>query len=168
MTITQLPPPAELPATPMSSVGSYPTYAAAQQAVDYLSDHGFPVQHATIVGTDLRLVEDVRGRLTIGRAAVAGAGGGAWLGLLVGAALALLTTGAWWIFIAAAVTAGAAWGATMAAAAHAATRGQRDFSSRRHLAADRYELVIATEHAEHATRLLTQQVEVMQLTWYSR
>jgi len=38
MTITQLPPPAELPATPNNSVGSYPTYAAAQQAVDYLSD----------------------------------------------------------------------------------------------------------------------------------
>lgn len=59
MTTTQLPVPTELPTTATTLVGDYPTYAAAQQAVDYLSDHGFPVQHATIVGADLRLVETV-------------------------------------------------------------------------------------------------------------
>lgn len=167
MTITQLPPPAELPAIANSSVGSYPTYAAAQQAVDYLSDHNFPVEHATIVGTDLRLVEAVTGRLTIARAALAGAGGGAWLGLLIGAALALLTAGAWWPVLAVATVGGAAWGATIAAAAHAATRGQRDFASRRHLAAGRYALIVATEHAEHANQLLNQHVEIQQYTWHS-
>ena len=34
-------------------VGSYPTYAEAQRAVDYLSDQQFPVQQVTIVGVDL-------------------------------------------------------------------------------------------------------------------
>ncbi|RZU46610.1 hypothetical protein EV385_6685 [Krasilnikovia cinnamomea] len=165
MTTTHLPLPAELPTTASTSVGDYPTYAAAQQAVDYLSDHDFAVQHATIVGTDLRLVENVTGRMTIARAALAGAGGGAWLGLLLGAVLALFTTGAWWIVIAVATVGGAAWGATMAAAAHAATRGRRDFASRRHLAAARYHLTVATEHAEHARRLLHQHAEVMAYTW---
>src|ERR1700709_300020 len=33
-------------------IGSYPTYAEAQRAVDYLSDHEFPVQQVTIVGVD--------------------------------------------------------------------------------------------------------------------
>lgn len=28
-------------------IGSYPTYEAAQKAVDYLSDNQFPVQHVT-------------------------------------------------------------------------------------------------------------------------
>ncbi len=167
VTITPLPLTAELPATAMSSVGSYPTYATAQQAVDHLSDHDFPVQHTTIVGTDLRLVEDVTGRLTVARAALAGAGGGAWLGLIIGVAPTLLTAGAWWPVLAVVTLGGAAWGATTAAAAHAATRGQRDFASRRHLAAARYELIVATEHAEHANRLLTQHVEIQQYTWHS-
>ena len=50
-------------------IGSYPTYAKAQEAVDYLSDNQFPVENVTIIGTDLRLVEQVTGRLTRGRAA---------------------------------------------------------------------------------------------------
>ena len=33
-------------------VGSYPTYAEAQRAVDYLSDQQFPVQQVTIVVSD--------------------------------------------------------------------------------------------------------------------
>ncbi|MDT5230688.1 MAG: hypothetical protein QOI39_1188, partial [Mycobacterium sp.] len=45
-------------------VGSYPTYAEAQRAVDYLSDQQFPVQQVTIVGVDLMQVERVTGRLT--------------------------------------------------------------------------------------------------------
>ena len=45
-------------------IGTYPTYAKAQEAVDYLSDNQFPVENVTIVGTDLRLVERVTGRLT--------------------------------------------------------------------------------------------------------
>ena len=38
-------------------IGSYPTYAEAQRAVDYLSDQQFPVQQVTIVGVDLMQVE---------------------------------------------------------------------------------------------------------------
>src|SRR5262245_33571696 len=55
---------------PTVTVATYETYAEAQRAVDYLSDNGFPVQHTAIIGTDLRLVETVTGRLTIARAAV--------------------------------------------------------------------------------------------------
>lgn len=156
MTATLLPLPAELPTAAATTVGEYPTYAAAQEAVDYLSDHGFPVQCATIVGADLRLIETVTGRLTVARAALAGAGGGAWLGLPLGAVLALFAPAAWWLVIAIAITGGAVWGAVVAAAGHAATRGRRDFASRRQLAAGRYHLTVATEHAEHAQRLLLQ------------
>ena len=55
------------------SVASYATYPEAQQAVDFLSDSGFPVEHTDVVGSDLRLVEHVTGRLTNARAAMAGA-----------------------------------------------------------------------------------------------
>ncbi len=156
MTTTQLPLPAELPTTATTVVGDFPTYAAAQQAVDYLSDHGFPVQHATIIGTDLRLVETVTGRMTVARAAASGAAAGAWFGLLLGAVLALFTTGSWIPLLAAAALGGAVWGAVLAAVAHAATRGRRDFASRRQLAAARYHLTVGADHAEDAGRLLLQ------------
>ena len=45
----------------------YDTYDEAQKAVDYLSDHEFPVQNVLIVGTDLKQLERVTGRLTRGR-----------------------------------------------------------------------------------------------------
>lgn len=63
--------PMGLPTPPKGwPVGSYPTYAEAQKAVDYLSDNQFPVQQVTIVGVDLMQVERVTGRLKIGRAHV--------------------------------------------------------------------------------------------------
>lgn len=48
-------------------VGSYPTYEGAQRAVDFLSDSHFPVERTAIVGSDLRMVETVLGRLTAAR-----------------------------------------------------------------------------------------------------
>ena len=59
-------------------VAAYSTYLEAQKVVDHLSDNKFPVENVTIVGTDLRMVERVMGRLMYGRVALAGALSGAW------------------------------------------------------------------------------------------
>src|SRR5688500_6422816 len=74
------------------SLGVYDDYADAQRAVDHLSDHEFPVENCMIVGTDLKPVERVTGRLTSGRVALGGALSGAWLGLFVGLVFALFGT----------------------------------------------------------------------------
>src|SRR2546421_231090 len=79
------------PATDRPVVGSYSKYEGAQRAVDFLSDDKFPVERTAIIGSDLKMVETVLGRLTKGRAALAGAGSGAWFGLLVGLLLTLFT-----------------------------------------------------------------------------
>ena len=71
------------------SLGVYDSYDDAQRAVDYLSDHEFPVQDVLIVGTDLKQLERVTGRLTRGRAMGGGALSGAWLGLFIGIMFAL-------------------------------------------------------------------------------
>ena len=73
-------------------VGSYDGYEQAQAAVDYLSDEKFPVENVTIIGSDLRMIEKVTGRLTQGRAIAAGAAGGAWWGLFVGLLLGIFCT----------------------------------------------------------------------------
>ena len=138
------------------TVGSYEEYAGAQRAVDHLSDAGFPVQHASIVGSDLHLVEDVTGRLTTGRALMAGAASGAWFGLLVGLIFSLFSEDAGSAFglVVGSVVLGAVFGALFGAAAHAATGGRRDFASLQRLVAGRYDVLVEESHADRATELL--------------
>jgi len=127
--------------TAWNTVTSYDDYAAAQRAVDRLSDDGFPVEHLDIIGSDLRLVERVTGRLTNARAAAAGAVSGAWFGLMIGLLLGLFTSGSWLGLLVAGAVIGTAWGALFGFLGHAATRGARDFASARTLVAMRYDLV---------------------------
>ena len=148
----------QLPGTPGErptvAVAVYPDYAAAQRAVDFLSDNKFPVNRVSIVGTDLRLVEKVLGRMTVGRAALAGAGTGAWFGLFIGILLGVFAVAAWWRVILFALLAGIVWGAVFGAVAHGMTGGRRDFTSASALQAETYTLMIDAEHAEQARRLL--------------
>ncbi|GAA1789362.1 hypothetical protein GCM10009682_09210 [Luedemannella flava] len=138
------------------TVATYTEYAAAQRAVDYLSDNGFPVDQVSIVGTDVKLVENVLGRLTTGRAALAGALSGGWFGLFVGLLLSIFTTGSsWWAVLLAAVLIGVVWGAIFGGVGHAATRGQRDFSSVKSLVASEYGISVAADQADEARALLT-------------
>ena len=74
------------------SVGVFVSYPEAQKAVDTLSDAGFPVQNCLIVGTDLRQLERVTGRLTWGRVLMGGVLSGLWFGLFVGFVLSIFTT----------------------------------------------------------------------------
>ena len=71
------------------SLGVFDKYEDAQRAVDTLSDQGFPVQNVLIVGTELKQLERITGRLTQGRVAVGGLLSGLWLGLFVGLVFSL-------------------------------------------------------------------------------
>jgi hypothetical protein len=136
------------------TVASYDDYATAQRAVDHLSDNGFPVEHVHIVGSDVRLVETVLGRMTVGRAAATGAMSGAWFGLFVGLLLTIFTTSAWWVIFLFAILVGALWGGVFGGVAHAMTKGQRDFSSVSSLVASKYGITVPADLAERARELL--------------
>jgi len=137
------------------ALATYPDYDSAQRAVDYLSDNQFPVQYTTIVGTDLRLVENVLGRMTTARAALAGAASGAWFGLLIGLLLGIFSVSAWWALLLTGLVIGALWGAAFGAIAHAMTGGRRDFASRSVLQAGQYAVTVDTQYAEPARQLLS-------------
>jgi hypothetical protein len=140
-----------------NTVASYTSYEEAQQAVDRLSDEHFPVENLDIVGTGLRLVERVTGRLTKARAAAAGAATGAWFGLFIGLLVGLFTTGPTWIgLILGGLLIGAAWGAIFGFAGHAATRGRRDFASAQTLTATRYDIIARGGTAAQARSILQQ------------
>ncbi|MFD5011993.1 general stress protein [Streptomyces chartreusis] len=66
------------------AIASYTTYQEAQRAVDHLSDHGFPVERVAIIGQNVRLVEQVTGRMGHGGAGLQDAASGALSGALLG------------------------------------------------------------------------------------
>jgi hypothetical protein len=144
---------------PAVTVARYGDYASAQRAVDFLSDNGFPVQRSAIVGTGLRLVENVTGRLTVMRAAMAGAAGGGWFGLFIGFLFALFSSSAWWAVLVVGLIIGAIWGAIFGAIAHGMTGGRRDFSSKSSLQAGEYAISVDADVADEARTLITR------LTW---
>ncbi len=148
--------PIPLPTLPDGTpVGTYPTYAKAQEAVDYLSDNEFPVENVTIVGSDLRLVEQVTGRLTRGKVVKAATLTGALWGLFMGGVV-LLFGGTNVSIVVPIITAliGAAFGALSGSMAYAATGGKRDFTSSTGVVATSYEVVCQTRVAEDARNLL--------------
>ena len=109
-------------------IASYATYLEAQKAVDYLSDNKFAVEVVTIVGTDLRMVERVTGRLTYGRVALAGAASGAWFGLFVGLLLFMFSGSGGYVLTGVAI--GAGFGLLFSVLSYALTQGKRDLLRR--------------------------------------
>ena len=140
------------------SVASYDTYLDAQRAVDYLSDQQFPVQNLSIVGSDLRQIERVTGRLTWGRVILGGLLGGAWIGLLISLLLGLFATDAqaWWRLLLFCILWAAAFGIVFAAVGYAFSGGRRDFTSLSAIVASRYEVYCAHQQADRARQLLAQ------------
>lgn len=139
------------------SVGVYDDYLQAQQVVDYLSDQQFPVQNIALVGTDLKSVERVTGRLTRAKAATAGALSGLWIGLFVGIAFSLFSNHGQLGFLITTPLLGAVFMLVWSQIGFtAATRGgTRDFTSASQIIATRYEVLVEHRVAEQARQLLT-------------
>lgn len=136
------------------SLAVYDKYADAQRAVDHLSDEEFPVENCMIVGTELRQVERITGRLTTGRIALAGGLSGLWFGVFVGLIFALFGTGSVLGMVVSTAVIGVLFGVVWALIGYAATRGQRDFSSVSAVVATKYEVLVEHKHAQRARELL--------------
>jgi hypothetical protein len=135
-------------------VAAYDTYIDAQHAVDYLSDQKFPVENVTIVGTDLRMVERVTGRLSYGRVALAGALSGAWFGFFVGLLLMLFGGEGAGAVVFVGIALGAGFGLLFSVLSYAFTGGRRDFTSSSQIVASTYAILCVTEQAGEARSLL--------------
>jgi hypothetical protein len=139
------------------SLAVYDDYAAAQRTVDFLADEKFPVEQCMIVGTDLKRIERITGRLTTSRVAVGGLLSGLWLGVFVGLVLSLFSDGeSFWTTVVATTIFGGAFGIIWALVGYAATRGQRDFSSVTQVVATKYEVLVEHKSAAQARELLAQ------------
>ena len=142
----------------LQSVHSSSTYRDAEHAVDWLSDHDFPVERVSIVGTGLRYVERISGRMTTGRATLVGAGYGALVGLIWGLLFGLLFTfdsGSFWSLLGFSLIVGGVGGALIGAISQASRGGERDFSSTSQTRADHYEVQVEDGYAAEAERVLS-------------
>lgn len=144
------------PALPRGDVlGTYETYDAAQEVVDRLARAEFPVKQVSIVGSDLRTVERVTGKMTYGRAAIAGAASGAWFGLFLGLLLFIFSPSQDAIlYVGAAVLIGAGFGMLFGIVSYALNRRRRDFTSTHQVIAGKYEIMIDPTLTIRAQELL--------------
>jgi len=136
------------------SLAVYDDYAVAQRTVDFLSDEKFPVEQCMIVGTDLKRIERITGRLTTGKVALGGMLSGIWLGLFVGLIFSLFSEGETLTTIGSTMLFGALFGVIWAMVGFAATRGHRDFSSVTQVVATRYEVLVEHKSAAQARELI--------------
>ena len=145
------------PSIPKGDVlGTYDTYIEAQKVVDRLSKAEFDVAHLSIVGNDLKTVERVTGKQTYGRAALAGAASGAWLGLFLGLVFTLFTppTPQTFGIVGAALLIGAGFGAIFGIATYGITRRNRDFTSTHQVLASNYQVIIDPDLTAKAQQTL--------------
>ena len=137
-----------------TEVASYETYAQARAGVDFLSDAGFDVSAITIVGSDLHLVERVKGRLTIARASISGAScGGLWGalgGMIMCAGQSAGGTGTW---VAGGIIVGARIGMALSALSFIVRGRSRDLVSSQQVVAQRY-AVLASADIDRAYQIL--------------
>ncbi|EYT51018.1 general stress protein [Brachybacterium muris] len=138
----------------MTKVADFSDYTQAQAAVDLLSDSGFEVGSTRIVGHDLKSVEIVRGRMNYGKAALFGAGSGAWFGLLIGLLMAIFVPIGFLSTVLGAVVFGAIWGAIFGLIAFAAQGQNRNFHSQSTMKASSYTVEVPFDRAQSALEIL--------------
>ncbi|MFS8480030.1 MAG: general stress protein [Micromonosporaceae bacterium] len=139
-------------------VASFPTYQGASDAIARLGGTGFPIDQITIVGCDLRLVEEITGRMTLPRAAALGAVSGAWFGALVSALVGIFagSFGAFLALLLWGIILGAVFGTGLGMLAFITIGRNRGFTSDRLVIAGRYDLHAPPELADRLrTEVLT-------------
>lgn len=144
-----------VPTLPRGDVlGTYDSYPEAQAVVDRLAKAEFPVKQVSIVGSGLKTVERITGRLTWGRAAGAGAASGAWLGLFFGLLSSIFSPNGSFLFVIAAVLIGAGFGTIFGLVSYSISRRRHDFTSTHQVLASHYEIIVDSALTIRAQELL--------------
>lgn len=144
-----------VPVMPRGDVlGTYDTYLEAQHVVDKLAKADFDVRQLSIVGSDLKTIERVTGKLTYGRSALAGAATGAWLGLFAGSLLFLFTASPNLTYAFAVILLGAAFGMLFGIVSYAINRRRQDYTSTHQVIASSYQVIAPSGVIVRAQELL--------------
>ncbi|KMY22925.1 hypothetical protein SAMN05421878_10823 [Actinobaculum suis] len=138
------------------SITEVSSYAEAEHIIDTLSDAGFPIQNARIVGVNLESVEQVTGRMTTLRAGGMGALSGALWGAFIGLFWVLFMPQVAGQALLMGAGVGAILGGIVNAVAQKLQGGRRDFASVRTTRANSYEIQIRSAFVHQAYMTLAQ------------
>ena len=138
-------------------VATFATLGEIDDVLAAVTDEGFPIECTVIVGTDLRFVEKVEGRITLARAAGYGVVAGAWFGALIASFAAIFgarTVDSGLSMLFGGILLGVVFGAVFGAAAFRVAGPRDGISASPTLVAARYELRTAAELADRLRDLL--------------
>lgn len=141
------------------TVASFPTYEGAQKAVSALIAGEVPARDIAVVGTGLRSVERVTGRLGYATAARSGAVNGLLLGLFFSAIFVLGNSAVPVGAFVGVLFVGVALGMLLSLAAYAIVRRRRDFASVMQVIADHYEVTVLPTSIHRAREVLGARAE---------
>ena len=135
------------------TLATFADYKLAVTYVETMIENDFPARLVSIIGTDLKSVESIKGKLGYGRVALSGALTGSWLGMFFG--LVFGATGAEAILltnITAGVVIGAGIGMLINVIRFSLTKNRRGFISGQMVVAKKYEVVVPKEQLQLAKK----------------
>ena len=137
-------------------IANFKQYNEALEFVDNLLKHNFPAGSVAIVGSDLRTVERIRGKVTYARLAIGGAVTGSWVGLAFGLIFggSSATTQAEFVTASAgigqSVVIGAGLGMLFNVIRYSMSRNKRGFVSQSSVVASKYQVQVPAALADQA------------------
>lgn len=137
------------------TLATFADYKLAVTYVESMIENDFPARLVSIIGTDLKSVESIKGKLGYGRVAVSGALTGSWLGMFFGLIFGSTGTGAEALLlnnIAAGVVIGAGIGMLINVIRFSLTKNRRGFISGQMVVAKKYEVVVPKEQLQLAKK----------------
>ena len=142
------------------AVASFNNYAAAVDCVDQLIRHDFPAPMVAIVGSDLKSVERVRGKLSYGTLAFRGLITGSWLGLLFSLFIPVSASGSSvGVTTGAAIVIGAGVGMLLNILRFSLSRNRHEFSSTSAVIAATYDVVVPHPMSQQAKDAISEHLE---------
>lgn len=136
------------------TVASFARYEAAQKAVSQLIAGDIPAKHIAIVGTGLRSIERVTGKLGFATAARSGAINGLFLGLVFSAIFVIGTPSPPIQLFVGVLLVGVAIGMLLSIFMFALVRRRRDYASVAQVVADHYDVTVSSENVHRAREIL--------------
>ncbi|MEN9954754.1 MAG: hypothetical protein RLZZ41_418 [Actinomycetota bacterium] len=137
-------------------VGQFKNYREAVKTVEQLVENGFPAPLISIIGSDLKTVETLKGKLGYGRVALSGAVTGSWVGLFFGLLFGATSTTEQVIItnLSSGIVIGAGVGMLLNVIRFSLAKNKRTFISAQAVVAKKYDVIVPTGQLTEAKKAL--------------
>ena len=137
-------------------VGQFKNYREAVKVVEQLVENGFPARLISIIGSDLKTVETLKGKLGYGRVALSGAVTGSWIGLFFGLIFGATSTTEQVVItnLSSGIVIGAGIGMLLNVIRFSLTRNKRSFLSAQAVVAKKYDVIVPTGQLADAKKAI--------------